>query len=185
MLHCETESEKENKIVLTRFPRIDRKRIESNSYCPILTRGRVFYFMEPQTKQSAGLALIITGLVGLIFGHGAKSRGVKIASIGVSIVSICTGYYLFVGGLTKPAARQVDGVGETFTFQSSQDFQEKLDKYRARKLETQGKDVRRLKFSCADGSESFTVYLTAVGSWNVPSANVICEDGSQLLAFNK
>ncbi len=141
--------------------------------------------MEPETKKTAGLALIIVGLVGLIFGKDVKRRGLKIAAISISLLSISTGYYLFVGGLTKTALRQSDIGEEGFLFQSPKDFQEKLSKYRDRKRETQGKDVRRLEFACVDGSESFTVYLTPAGSWNVPESTVTCKDGSKLLSFKQ
>lgn len=141
--------------------------------------------MEPekQNRVVAGVALVIAGLIGLIFGKDVKRRGLKLAVLSVSFLSIGGGYYLLVSGLSKEATKQVDGLQGQYSFASPEEFRAKLDKYKSRKADTQGKNVRRLNFACADGSEEFTVYLTAAGSWNVPESEVTCKDGSKLVSY--
>lgn len=153
----------------------------------LLTRGvGLFYFsMENKTSIVSGIVLMVLAVAGFVFGRGKK--GVAKAVV-FAMASLCflSGFYLFVGGLTKPARKQVNvAVEGQYVFQSPEDFRQKLEKYQIRKRETQDKTVRRLEFVCGDESESFTVYLTGLGSWNVPEQEVACRDGSKLLSYLK
>lgn len=131
-------------------------------------------------KSAGGVALMLAGVFGLIFGRKAKTRALRITAFVVSSLAIGAGYYLLVDGISDMA------IGKVGMYKVGGPLQQELvytDKADFDKSISRDKDLRRLKFNCPDGSKSFTAYVTLWGVYNLPSESVVCADGFKLLTY--
>lgn len=142
---------------------------------------------EPLKKKTAifkiisGLVLMITGVFGFIFGRKAKTKVLRLSIFIMAGLSIFSGFYLFVSGISDMAVMQMDvstwdGPLE-MRFDNPQHFKESL------RETSNGANLRRLYFKCTDESKEFTVYFTKLGIFNIPKKNVICNNGTKLLTY--
>jgi len=143
-------------------------------------------------KVVSGLALMVAGALGVIFGKNVKARFLRIAVLVLSVTSIGGGLYLFVDGLDEIAVGVIDQYKldstyiQTMTYKSPEDFKDKLELSIDPGDGNPGTvhpDTRRLHFECPDKSEDFTVYFTKAGPFGIPSESVVCEDGFTLLSY--
>lgn len=134
-------------------------------------------------KIISGLGLIAGGAIGFIFGRNARSKTLRIIAIALSTLAMGSGFYLLVDGIDDLAVGRVGQYElggpqvQTMTFNSPSEFEQSLSSI--------PNEIRRLHFRCSDGSEDFTVFFTHLGIVGVPSQDVICHDGSKLLAFTE
>lgn len=139
-----------------------------------------------KTKVISGLILMISGILGIMFGKNIKDRAVRLTVITISTVSIGGGLYLFVDGLDDKAIGvvgqyKVNGPEiQPLVYQSKKAFQEGL----AKAFHMQP-EVRRLHFTCPDGSKELTIYNTHFGIMGEPEGNIICNDGFPLIKFKE
>jgi len=144
--------------------------------------------MNDENEKSIliGLALMASAVGTFIFGKHIKSRPVKIATLVLAAALGISGTYLFATGLTKEFAgqygRRYGSIGSAH-FESPQEFKRYLASYQEYK-KSKGKNVRRLRFSCPDDSQSFTVYFTPAWIINVPDNEVVCNDGAKLVEYS-
>src|SRR3990167_33153 len=146
--------------------------------------------MEDKDKRGlakivAGLILAIAGGAGLIFGRNVKQSVLRISILIISALSLGSGLYLFVDGVTDLAVGivgqyQLDGPAvQTMTFPGPNFFEMSLQP-----LLKQQPDLRRLRYACPDESKDFTVYLTRFGVFGIPSKFVTCADGFKLVVYD-
>lgn len=164
--------------------------------------------MKPEDQRKGigkivtGLILMVVGGIGLVFGRNAKQRTLRVSILVLSTISLGSGFYLFVDGVSDYALgvvghlqldkMTVEGMarGEipvpkatyTVSFTSPKAF-EKVLKFSIEN-DPALKDLRRLEYFCGDGSEGFTVYNTVLGLFGIPQKSVKCADGTLLVKYD-
>lgn len=144
--------------------------------------------MKQQTKGKAemglGVALVIAGVLGFVFGRTAKGFWVRIVVFALSLVAIVSGVYLFVTGLDEKA------IGTAGTYQiGGQPFQtvRAIDKDQLAKGILAAKaiqpDLRRMHLVCPDKSQEVTIYVVGERVYGIPDKDVACKDGTVLLKY--
>ena len=152
-------------------------------------------------KIATGLLLAAAGTVGIVFGKSVKQRFLRISILILSALSLATGLYLFVSGTTDLALGVADQMvlkednlqaiakreapvptaTQTMTFPGPNFFKLSLRPLAHQKAT---ENLRRLRYECADGSESFTVFITRFGIFGIPDESVTCADGSLLIDYD-
>lgn len=115
-------------------------------------------------------------------------KGKQVLLGGVMAVSLGAGHYQFVGGLTDTALGvegqyKVDSLAmQTITYVDHNQFKTSLEET-FKTAEKLNQDLRRLDFTCKDGSKEFTVYFNPLGIVGIPDKDIICDDGGILLHY--
>lgn len=136
-------------------------------------------------KIVSGLALIIAGLAGGLFGTTIKQKVLRIVVLIFSGLMIVFGFHVFVSGLDDVAvgviARDGDDMRvEELVFADRDAFKKSMEGTFAT-----SPDVRRLKFVCDDESNEFTVFNTRIGIFGAPAKSILCADNKFLLRYEK
>ena len=149
-------------------------------------------------KILTGAILALAGTVGIVLGRNLKRKSLRISILILSALCLGSGGYLFISGSTDLALGVVDQMTltdenieafktgtmpvptatPTMTFPGPQFFKKSLMITRVQK------NLRRLRYVCADGSKSFTVYRTMFGIFGIPDESVTCADGSKLIDYD-
>jgi hypothetical protein len=151
-------------------------------------------------KIATGLILAVAGGVGIFFGRTVKQRFLRISILVLSAFSLGAGFYLMIDGTTDLALGVADQmvlseenvyamlngsapkptVTQHMIFDSPAALKASLEPL---KHQRGTENLRRLKYKCGDGSESFTVFVTALGTFGIPSISVTCADGMKLVEY--
>ncbi len=135
-------------------------------------------------KIISGIVLVVVGIFGFLFGKTIRTALLRASVMAVSVGAVLSGAYLFIDGTTDLA------IGQVGKYKFGQSYVQPMNYFSKAAFEDGLKnavqhqqDLRRLKFECPDGSNSFTVYNTVMGFMGIPEKNVVCKDNFPLLTY--